>query len=123
MELALGSFLFTLVLAIPAGLIGAAKQYTPTDNVITFAAFFGISMPNFWLALLLIMLFAFHLPNLLHFIFDQTLGWVTIPESFTVLPIAGRIGLEYQLCGEPVYLIDTLLMRDFRAFGRVPLPT
>lgn len=118
MELALGSFLFTLVLAIPAGLIGAAKQYTPTDNVITFAAFFGISMPNFWLALLLIMLFAFHLPNFLHFIFDQTLGWVTIPESFTVLPIAGRIGLEYTVVRKTgFYLIDTLLMRDYRAFG------
>jgi ABC-type dipeptide/oligopeptide/nickel transport system permease component len=117
MELALASFFFTLVVSIPMGIIGASKQYTPTDTGITFLAFFGVSMPNFWLALLLIILFAFQLPALLHFVFDQSLGWITIPSTFTVLPISGRIGLEYSVVRRTgFYLIDTLLMKDFRAF-------
>jgi ABC-type dipeptide/oligopeptide/nickel transport system permease component len=117
MELAFSSFIFTLIVAIPAGIIGAAKQYTPTDTGITFLAFFGVSMPNFWLALLLIILFAFQLPNLLYIIFDQTLGWFTVPSSFTVLPISGRIGIEYTVVRRTgFYLIDTLLMGDFKAF-------
>jgi peptide/nickel transport system permease protein len=52
------SLIFALLIAIPIGTISALKQYSLVDNTITAFAFFGISMPNFWLGLILIFTFA-----------------------------------------------------------------
>lgn len=60
-ELALASMLFALVVAIPLGVISAIKQYSAVDNASMFVALLGISMPNFWLGLLLMLLFAVQL--------------------------------------------------------------
>ena len=42
-------------LAIPLGIFSARKQYTFLDNLGTFGAYLGISIPSFWLAYLLIL--------------------------------------------------------------------
>jgi peptide/nickel transport system permease protein len=48
----------SLLIGLPAGLIAALKPYSKLDYSINLIAFGGISMPAFWLALLLIILFA-----------------------------------------------------------------
>ncbi|MGE5654206.1 MAG: nickel ABC transporter permease [Bacillota bacterium] len=48
----------SLAIAIPAGIISATKQYSLFDNISMFFALLGISMPNFWLGLMLILLFS-----------------------------------------------------------------
>lgn len=48
----------SLLIGLPAGLIAALKPYSKLDYSINLLAFGGISMPAFWLALLLIILFA-----------------------------------------------------------------
>jgi peptide/nickel transport system permease protein len=48
----------SLLIGLPAGLIAALKPYSKLDYTINLLAFGGISMPAFWLALLLIILFA-----------------------------------------------------------------
>jgi peptide/nickel transport system permease protein len=53
--LALGSLVLGLAIAIPAGAIAAVKQNTPYDYAAMLFALFGISVPNFWFALLLIL--------------------------------------------------------------------
>jgi len=54
--------LFTGVLiAIPTGVIAAIKQNTRLDYAAMGFALWGIAMPNFWLALMLIVLFSLHL--------------------------------------------------------------
>jgi peptide/nickel transport system permease protein len=53
--LALGSLLLGLAIAIPAGAMAAVKQNTPYDYAAMLFALFGISVPNFWFALLLIL--------------------------------------------------------------------
>ena len=58
------AFAVTLAVALPWGLFAALHRHRPIDYAINFAAFAGISTPPFWLALLLIMLFA------------VTLGWL-----------------------------------------------
>ena len=55
------SFLLALVIAIPAGILAAVYQRTWIDYVINLVAFAGFSVPSFWLALLLILLFSVHL--------------------------------------------------------------
>ena len=52
------SFLIALAIAIPVGIAAARKPYSLTDYAVNFLTFAGISIPPFWLALLLIMLFA-----------------------------------------------------------------
>ena len=60
-ELAMAAMLISLVIAIPVGIISAVKQYSLLDNVGMVGAMVGVSMPNFWLGLLLILLFSLHL--------------------------------------------------------------
>ncbi len=55
------SFLIALVIAVPAGLISALHKHSAVDQVVTIIAFLGLSMPDFWLAILLIIVFATNL--------------------------------------------------------------
>ena len=52
------SFLLAIAIALPTGIAAAMRQYSKIDYVINFLAFAGISLPSFWLALLLITLFS-----------------------------------------------------------------
>lgn len=61
MSLATLSFVIALLLAVPAGIISAVKKHSLLDHSFTLAAFLGLSMPDFWLGILLIMLFAVQL--------------------------------------------------------------
>jgi len=55
------SMLVALIIALPAGVLGAVKQNTPGDHLLTVLALLGVSMPNFWLGPLLIILFSIQL--------------------------------------------------------------
>ena len=50
-----------LIIAIPAGVIAAIRQNTGADYAAMGFALWGIAMPNFWLALMLIVVFSLHL--------------------------------------------------------------
>ena len=50
------ALIFALVIAIPVGVIGAARQDTVTDFIVRSTAILGLSVPGFWLATLLIVL-------------------------------------------------------------------
>jgi len=52
------SFVLAIAIAIPAGIVAAVRPYSVTDYSVNFFTFAGISIPPFWLALLLIMLFS-----------------------------------------------------------------
>ena len=56
------SLLLALAIGLPLGVLSAVKQYSFLDHGLTFVAFIGISVPTFWLALMLIYLFAVYLP-------------------------------------------------------------
>lgn len=55
------AFLVTLILAFPIGIISAARQYSLFDYIATTAAFLGIAVPSFWLALMFLYVFTFSL--------------------------------------------------------------
>ncbi len=52
------SLTLALAIALPVGVYAAVRPYTRTDTLINLACFAGISIPSFWLALMLIMVFA-----------------------------------------------------------------
>jgi peptide/nickel transport system permease protein len=57
-QLALYSTLIAVALGIATGIVSAVKQYTIWDNICRVIAMIGVSMPNFWQGLLLIILFS-----------------------------------------------------------------
>ncbi|GAC1540687.1 MAG: ABC transporter permease [Herpetosiphon sp.] len=60
-ELALGSFLVALLIALPAGILSATRRGGAVDYSSTLFALGGMSIPSFWLAMLFIILFAVRL--------------------------------------------------------------
>jgi peptide/nickel transport system permease protein len=66
LQLALLAMGVSLLIALPAGIVSAVRRNTAADRVSTTLALFGICMPNFLLALLLI------------FLFGVTLRWLPI---------------------------------------------
>src|SRR3546814_12734511 len=55
------SFILALAIALPAGNHAATRPQSPHDHAINLVAFAGISVPPFWLAILLIILLAVNL--------------------------------------------------------------
>lgn len=54
LELGLLALLFGVLLGVPFGMLSAIRHHSVVDNVMRFLAVIGMSLPNFWLALLLI---------------------------------------------------------------------
>jgi ABC-type dipeptide/oligopeptide/nickel transport system permease component len=95
-ELAVVAMILAIIFGIGAGIISAVKRYSVFDYSAMFVALAGVSMPVFWLGLVLI------------YFFSVKLG---------ILPVSGRLGYEFYV--EDVtgfYLIDTLLANDIEAF-------
>jgi peptide/nickel transport system permease protein len=57
------TLLVALVIAIPAGILSAVKQYSKFDITVTTLSFAGQAIPEFWLGLLLILIFYVWLQN------------------------------------------------------------
>ena len=55
------SFLFAVVIAIPAGIIAALRRNSALDYAGSVIAFIGVSMPSFWFGIILILIFAVRL--------------------------------------------------------------
>tara|TARA_B100001123_G_C15190973_1_gene979364 strand:- start:225 stop:1175 length:951 start_codon:yes stop_codon:yes gene_type:complete len=62
--LTVAAMIVSFIIAIPAGVIAAIKRNTPTDHAAMTFALFGISIPNFWFGILLIMAFSIYFPIL-----------------------------------------------------------
>lgn len=57
-NLAVAAIIIAIVIGIPLGILTALKRDTIVDNVLTTSSLFAISMPNFWLGTMLILLFS-----------------------------------------------------------------
>lgn len=55
------TLILTTIIAIPLGIISAVKPYSKTDKILTILAFIGISIPGFFVALLVVKIFAVNL--------------------------------------------------------------
>ena len=96
LELAIIAMILAVAIALPAGVLAAVKRNTIIDHSITAVSLVGYSMPIFWWALLLILLFSVNL------------GW---------MPVAGRLNFIYDIESVTGFmLIDTVLAGDRDAF-------
>jgi peptide/nickel transport system permease protein len=76
LSLATLALVISFSLALVAGVLSAVKKHSFLDHVFTFAAFLGISMPDFWLGILLIIVFAVNLQWL------PSIGYKPLSEGF-----------------------------------------
>jgi peptide/nickel transport system permease protein len=84
-ELAMGALLFAVVVGVPLGIISAVKRNSPIDVIVMLGANIGVSMPVFWLGLMLA------------YIFSVTLG-----DTIFALPPSGRLPAGFDV--SPFYL-------------------
>lgn len=61
LELTVGALIVSVVIAIPVGVISATRRNSATDLGARLIALVGLSLPNFWLGILLIMVFSVYL--------------------------------------------------------------
>jgi len=96
-ELAVVAMFISCFFGIILGIISATKQYSWFDYTAMVTSLFGVSMPVFWLGLMLMLLFSLNL------------GW---------FPMSGRIGVETDL---PIvtnfFVLDAILAQDWAALG------
>jgi peptide/nickel transport system permease protein len=76
LELIVLSMGVALMIAIPAGIIGALRQNTWADYTATSVAMVGVSIPEFFIGVLLLLVFSFGLGGLL-----PSSGWVYLPGT------------------------------------------
>ncbi|PSP96492.1 ABC transporter permease [Halobacteriales archaeon QS_5_70_17] len=74
------AFAFALATAVPLGVISAKRRNKPTDHVSRIVSLIGVSTPSFWIGLMMIVVFAFHL------------GW--FPSTNLPLPWADPASVE-----------------------------
>jgi peptide/nickel transport system permease protein len=75
-QLAAMSFIIAVLIGVPAGIISAVKRDRPADWVANGVALFGISTPNFWLGIMMILFFSVELGWL------PPSGYVPLTEDF-----------------------------------------
>lgn len=59
--LTITSIILSLLIGIPAGIISATKQYSKLDYILMITSLIGVSMPIFWLGLMLVLVFSVNL--------------------------------------------------------------
>lgn len=95
-ELTIFAMILAITIGILAGVIAAVKQYSWFDNISMTGALFGVSLPIFWLGLMMIWLFSVKL---------------------NFLPPSGRLtaGMELETITN-FYLLDSILTLNWAAF-------
>lgn len=94
-ELSLVAMFLASLVGVTLGIISATRQYSVFDYISMFGSLIGVSMPVFWLALMLMLVFGLHL------------GW---------LPMSGRLGIEVDI--DPItnfYILDSIIQGNWEA--------
>ena len=70
------SLAVALLIGLPLGIVSATKQYSISDNMATVFGLLGVSIPNFWLGLMLMILFALNLKWVPPSGFSTPIHWI-----------------------------------------------
>ena len=114
-ELSVAAMLIAVLVGLPAGIVAAVRRGTATDYGVMGAALAGYSMPVFWWAILLILLFS------------VTLGITPVSSrldvAYYIEPVTGFMLIDSWLSGEPGAFRSALshLVLPAVALGTIPM--
>jgi peptide/nickel transport system permease protein len=122
LSLALGGLVVSLLIGLPLGIVAGTRPGTVSDRSVTVGSSAGIAMPDFWLGMILALVFAVKLQIL------PDLGYVSLTTSpwgwfehlilpWVALGVAGGATLARQIRGELVDVMDTDYIRTARSLG------
>ena len=122
LSLALGGLVVSILIGIPMGIRAGTRPGTVSDRAATVASSAGIAIPDFWLAIILALIFAVKL----HVLPD--LGYVALSSSpwewfkhlllpWFALGVAGGATLARQVRGELIDVLDRDYIRTARSLG------
>lgn len=114
LRLVAASMLIAVLIGVPTGLVAATRRGSLWDGTSRVFALFGLSMPNFWVALILIMIFSVHL-RVLPSSGAETFAHLILPA---IALGSSRVGLVMRLTRSA--LLDVLsqdYVRSARAKG------
>ena len=92
LELSVYALIVSVVIGVPTGILGSGYHKRWPDKLINSVTMVGYSMPVFWLALLLIM------------VFSLKLGW---------FPMSGRMGLLYEIPASTGFILIDIALAGF----------
>ena len=98
-ELSLAAMFLSCLFGVILGIVSASRQYSIFDYLSMVASLIGVSMPVFWLGLMLMLVFALNL------------GW---------FPVSGRISVGTELTViTNFYVLDAIITQNWKALGDV----
>ncbi|PSB30023.1 ABC transporter permease [Stenomitos frigidus] len=117
LELSIAAMFIALLLGVPAGILAAVRKNRWLDNLTMIGSLIGVSLPVYWLGLLLIYLFAINL----HWLPPG--GRISVDLGFNFKPITGFYVLDAGLKLDGAALKDVLahLLLPAIALGTIPL--
>ena len=113
-ELSLAAMVIATLLGIAAGVISSVKQYTLLDYGSMFLALIGVSMPIFWLGLMLIYLLSVKFPIL------PMMGRVTM--GLEAPPVTGLVVIDTLIAGQMGGFLDSLRHLILPSFTLATIP-
>jgi peptide/nickel transport system permease protein len=93
-ELAIASLLIAIAVGVTVGVVAATRRNSTADLGISGSAVFGVSMPTYWLGLMLVILFAVHLRVLPAAGADQGIASLVLPAITLALFSMGLIARQ-----------------------------
>jgi len=119
---AVPSLLLSTVLGLVIGLYSATHQYTKKDYAATFFAFFGLSIPDFWFAIILLVVFGSFL-NWVPILFDPNVAVLSLANAqqlvlpVAVLTLSSIAGLMRYSRAEALEYVEAEFVKTARAKG------
>jgi peptide/nickel transport system permease protein len=116
-ELGVSAMLIAIAVGVPAGIISATRRNSLFDNISRIVSLTGVSMPIFWLGLMLAWFFGVMLGLF------PTGGPLRTDVGFSYEPITGLVLLDSVLSGNGELLVDRLhhLALPAVALGTIPM--
>ncbi|HEX9910410.1 MAG TPA: ABC transporter permease [Desulfatiglandales bacterium] len=113
-ELSMAAMLIATILGIAAGVVSSVKQYSILDYGSMFLALIGVSMPIFWLGLMLIYLLSVKFPIL------PMMGRITM--GLEAPPVTGLVVVDTLIAGQLGAFLDSLRHLILPSFTLATIP-
>ena len=122
LSIAIGALALTIMLGVPLGILAGTRPGSLADRVVTFTSSIGLAMPDFWLAMILLSIFAVGLHVL------PSGGYVGIAQSpvawathlylpWIAIGIPGAAGIARQVRGAMIDALEQDYVRTAAAKG------